>query len=228
MKVSEKILKFLAEVTFTGKLPKGIEVMTPYSDSKEVWDICQTFYNKYYDDENPRKLILGINPGRLGAGSTGIPFTDTKRLNESCHIPFTKFTTHEPSAVYMYEMMEAYGGIPVFYSQFYINSVFPLGLLKTDGPRAVNYNYYDSKVLLHALEEFIIDNIKKQRAICGGPQICYCIGSGKNFKYVSQLNERFHFFEDIIPLEHPRFIMQYKSKEKHQYIDDYLEKLSRY
>ncbi len=199
--------------------------MTPYSDSKEILDLCKAFYTKYYDDTNPRKLILGINPGRLGAGSTGIPFTDTKRLNEKCGIPFTQFATHEPSSVFIYEMIDAFGGAEAFYKQFYINSVFPLGFLKTDGNRAVNYNYYDSKALTDAVEDFIIENIKLQLQICGGGRVCYCLGSGKNYAYLSKMNEKQDIFDDIIPLEHPRFIMQYKTKEKQKYIDDYLGKL---
>lgn len=228
MRVSDRILKFLAEVRFEGNLPEGIQIMEPYSSSSDVWQICVSFYQKYYNDAAPRKLILGINPGRLGAGSTGVPFTDTKRLNEACGIEFTKFVTHEPSAVFMYEMMEAFGGVDNFYKQFYINSVFPLGFVKKDGARIVNYNYYDSKALLQTVESFIIENIHKQIEISGGLKVCYCIGSGKNYSYLSKLNERFNYFDEIIPLEHPRFIMQYKSKEKTKYIDDYLEKFDRF
>lgn len=226
MTIGDKILDFLANVRFDGDLPTGIEVMMPYSDSKEVWEVCKAFYQKYYNDTSPRKLILGINPGRLGAGSTGVPFTDTKRLNEKCEIPFASFATHEPSSVFMYEMMEAYGGVSAFYNAFYINSVFPLGFIKRDGTRVVNFNYYDSKTLLMAVENFIIEHVRKQIEICGSKDICFCIGSGKNFSHLVNWNDQYHFFEEIIPLEHPRFIMQYKSKEKKKYIDDYIMKLS--
>lgn len=226
MTIGDKILDFLANVRFDGDIPTGIEVMMPYSDSKEVWEVSKTFYHKYYNDTSPRKLILGINPGRLGAGSTGVPFTDTKRLNEKCEIPFTSFVTHEPSSVFMYEMMEAYGGVSTFYNAFYINSVFPLGFIKREGARVVNFNYYDSKTLLMAVENFIIEHIKKQIEICGSKGICFCIGSGKNFNHLVHWNDQYNFFEEIIPLEHPRFIMQYKSKEKKKYIDDYIMKLS--
>ena len=36
-------------------------------------------------------------------------------------------------------------------------------------------------------------------------------------------NNKLNFFDKIIPLEHPRFIMQYKSKHKHFYIEKYVE-----
>jgi hypothetical protein len=59
--------------------------------------ICSSFYQKYYADNKKRSLIIGINPGRFGAGVTGIPFTDPIRLkrivvsvmpgplNRNCH-----------------------------------------------------------------------------------------------------------------------------------------------
>ncbi len=224
---ADRILNFLKNLHLEGTLPEGIHILEPFT-SPDVWSICTAFYHKYYDDKMPRKLMLGINPGRLGAGSTGVPFTDTKRLNEACDIEFTKFVTHEPSSVFMYEMMEAYGGVDRFYSHFYINSVFPLGFIKKDGARVVNFNYYDSKALLKAVQDDIEKNIRIQHEISGGLPFCYCIGSGKNYTFLSQFNEQMHLFDEIIPLEHPRFIMQYKSREKSRYIDDYIMKLSKY
>ncbi|HEY1165830.1 MAG TPA: DUF4918 domain-containing protein, partial [Chitinophaga sp.] len=54
-------------------------------------------------------------------------------------------------------------------------------------------------------------------------KVCYCMGTGKNVAFLQGLNEREHFFEQIIPLEHPRFVMQYKLKTKQVYVDKYLE-----
>jgi hypothetical protein len=53
--------------------------------------------------------------------------------------------------------------------------------------------------------------------------VCYAIGGEKNFKYLVSLNERFKWFEKIIPLAHPRFIMQYRRKQKQQFIQQYLQ-----
>ena len=38
-------------------------------------------------------------------------------------------------------------------------------------------------------------------------------------------NKKYHFFKEIIPLEHPRFIMQYNSKRKDEFIMKYLNAL---
>lgn len=225
MTKADKILHFFAEVNFSGELPPGIGIMNPYQESEYIRSLCYQFYHKYYNDENPRILILGINPGRLGAGATGIPFTDTKRLNEQCGISNTGFITHEPSSVYVCEMIAAYGGPEEFYKKFYINSVCPLGFIKKEMKKVINYNYYDSKSLIESVEAFIIQNIQLQIDIAGNSDLCYCLGTGKNFHFLNKLNIQHKFFKRIIPLEHPRYIMQYRNKEKENYIADYLEKL---
>jgi hypothetical protein len=70
----------------------------------------------------------------LGAGATGIPFTDTKRLESDCAESKTPdIATHEPSSVFVYEMIKAYGGPKNFYgNDFYISSVSPLGFVMRD------------------------------------------------------------------------------------------------
>ena len=40
------------------------------------------------------------------------------------------------------------------------------------------------------------------------------------------LNEKYGFFNNIIPLEHPRFIMQYNSKDKEIFLEKYLNALN--
>ncbi len=225
MTIADSFLDFYENLHFEGTLPDQIDIMNPFRDSFEIRKLCELFYRKFYSDSENRTLILGINPGRLGAGATGIPFTDTKRLNDDCGIVYNGFSTHEPSSVFIYEMINSYGGPKLFYENFYINSVCPLGFVKRTCTKLINYNYYDSIELEVAVRPFIIENIHKQIAICGKSEICYCLGSGKNYLYLKKLNHEFNFFKNIIPLEHPRFIMQYKNKGKDGYIAEYLEKL---
>lgn len=185
--------------------------------------IASIFYNKYYNDNKARHIILGINPGRFGGGLTGIPFTDPKRLVTECHINYEGKPTHEPSSVFVYEVINAYGGAEAFYKKFYINSLCPLGFTKTDGNgKEKNYNYYDNAALQNTVTDFIIDNIKKQIALGVNTDVCICFGTGKNENFLQRINEEHRFFEKIIALEHPRFIMQYKASNKQFYIDKYL------
>jgi len=225
--LADRILDFYRNVSFNGKLPSDISIMNPYADSELIREICKVFYQKYYADNEKRHLILGINPGRLGGGSTGIPFTDTKRLNDDCNISFTDFSSHEPSSVYVYDLIRAYGSPEAFYQKFYINSICPLGFTITNKVgKEVNYNYYDRKDLQDAVGDFILENIRMQIDLGCCTEKVFCFGTGKNYQYLSKLNEKHAFFEEIIPLEHPRYIMQYKSKLKESYIDDFLIKLS--
>lgn len=83
------------------------------------------------------------------------------------------------------------------------------------------------KKIENHLYVFIIDSLKKQISFGIDTSVCYCIGSGENFKFLRRINEQYHFFEKIIPLEHPRFIMQYNSKNKDKYLDKYLEALNK-
>ncbi len=82
-------------------------------------------------------------------------------MNE-CNIDYKGKITHEPSSVFVYEVIKAYGGIEAFYKDFFINSPCPLGFTSVDtNGREKNYNYYDSKELINAVKDFIIENIEK-------------------------------------------------------------------
>ena len=224
MNFADRVIQFNRQLTYTGNpLPIGIRIMNPFREHDNVMGIVEAFYHKYYNDNSQRHIILGINPGRFGAGLTGIPFTDTKRLVSECNIPYSGKTSHEPSSVFIYEMINAYGGPEAFYNDFYINSPCPLGFTSIDAKgKETNYNYYDSKELIEAVLPFMIENIHKQIDLGIKTDTCFCFGTGKNEKFLRKLNEEHQFFGKIIALEHPRFIMQYKSASKQFYIDKYL------
>jgi hypothetical protein len=208
-----KVIKFNESLDFKGKLPAGINLMNPFRESDAVLDVSSSFYNKYYHDHKRRHLILGINPGRFGAGVTGIPFTDTKRLTNVCGLTYSGKATHEPSSVFVYEVIEAYGGPEKFYGNFYINAVCPLGFTISDAKgKEKNYNYYDSRELTQIFLPFMAESILKQIAFGIETDVCFCLGTGKNEKFLRALNDERGFFKTIIALEHPRFVMQYKAK----------------
>jgi hypothetical protein len=221
---AEKAIRFNKLLRYTGNaLPPGIRMMNPFTESDQPLQIVEKFYRKYYSDHKPRHLILGINPGRFGAGLTGIPFTDPKRLESECQIGYIGKQTHEPSSVFIYEMIHAYGGADAFYRDFYINSICPLGFTSADKTgKEKNYNYYDSRELRDAVRPFIIENIHTLIGMDVNREMCFCFGTGENEKYLKKLNEEYGFFKEIISLEHPRYIMQYKHVEKNDYIHKYL------
>ncbi len=201
------------------RLPKGVEWLLPYDDPQTR--SCMTaFYHRFYHDHHPRFYILGINPGRFGAGLTGVPFTDPIRL-EKLGIANTFPKKQELSSVFIYEMIDACGGPEWFYQKFYITSLSPLGLIR-DG---VNYNYYDDPSLARLLEPFIVENIRTQMQFGCLPSQVFCLGQGKNFEYLDKLNARHGWWERVVPLPHPRWIMQYRRKEKEAYIEQYRKAL---
>lgn len=228
MTFAEQVIRFNRELDFSGILPDGIGIMNPFRDSPHIWPVITQFYNKFYSDNRQRKMILGINPGRFGAGVTGVPFTDTKRMLSRCGIKIDGMETHEPSSVFVYDVIDAYGGTEIFYADYYINSICPLGFVKnTSGGKSVNYNYYDSRELTHAVYGFIVDSIRKQIAFGIDTSICYCMGTGKNAAFLNELNSREKFFDEVVALEHPRFVIQYRLKQKDTYVEKYIAQLKR-
>lgn len=226
MTFGEQIIDFNKTLELSVTLPKNIKVLHPFQKNPEVVAIASEFYTKFYNDNDERTLILGINPGRLGAGATGIPFTDTKRLKSHCHLE-SSFHLHEPSSVFVYEVIDAYGSITDFYKKFYISSVCPLGFIIEDKNGSVkNYNYYDSAALTKKVTPFIVTSLKKQLAFGIDTKKVFCMGTGKNYQFFKKLNETHQFFEEIIPLEHPRYVMQYKTKTKSLYIEKYIKALN--
>jgi hypothetical protein len=224
MTFADKIIRFNQQLEFKGNPPAGIRIMNPFKENPQVNCLMVQFYQKYYNDHHKRHLILGINPGRFGAAVTGIPFTDSKRLKAVCNINYVGKETHEPSAVFIYDMIEAFGGAQEFYKYFYINSLCPLGFtVSGKNGKEINYNYYDSKELTAAVYDFIVENIQKQIDLGNDTDTCFCFGNGKNEKFLRKLNNEKHFFKNIVALEHPRFIMQYKSVSKQKYVDKYID-----
>jgi len=223
MSTADKIIAFNRSLTIKTTLPEGVRAMNPFSEPGETSRVMVEFYKKFYDDKRQRRLILGINPGRFGAGVTGIPFTDTKRLKAKCGIEMKAKETHEPSSVFIYKVIERHGGTAKFYNNFLFGAVSPLGFVKEGrNGRELNYNYYDDKELLSAVWGFVLDSLKKQASFNIKKDFCICLGNNKNYKFLKKFNKELHLFDEIVPLEHPRYIMQYKSREMDKYLGKYI------
>jgi len=221
MFLAEKILLFFRRMGIRAKLPQGVEVLNPYQNTA-TFSICGQFYRKYYNDNRERALIMGINPGRLGGGLTGIPFTDPIKLQDVCNIPNSLKKKAELSADFIYSVISGFGGPEKFFSRFYFSSVSPLGFTMN----GKNLNYYDIPKLQSALKPFIVDCLKEQSGFGLKTSTCFVLGEGKNYAYLKSLNEEFRFFKTLMPLPHPRFVMQYKRKKLKEYVQRYCETLN--
>lgn len=218
---SYAILQFYKNLQPAFKTPGKVHVMNPFTDPG-AWVLVEKFYRKYYDDAKRRIFIFGINPGRFGGGVTGIPFTDPIRLAENCGITNDLAKRPELSSEFIYQMIDTYGGPSVFYAKYFITALSPLGFTLDEK----NLNYYDDKSLLQATTPFIVDCIHTQLDnIRATRDICYCLGEGTNYKIFSRLNDEHGFFKKIVPLPHPRWIMQYRRKRVGEFVELYVEKL---
>lgn len=218
---ADKVIDFNKGLIYSGDLPNGFEVLNPYLDNPETMVVMQKFYHQYYNDSFKRKFMIGINPSRHGAGVTGVPFTDTKRLETVCGIEMKSAHTHEVSSVFMYDMIADYGGADAFYKDIYINSPFPLAIVRKTKNGWINANYYDDKELFEAVKDFMVEFLKKHISFGVDTSEVFILGK-KNADFISKLNKEAKLFETMTVLEHPRYIQQYKSKEKQLYIDKYI------
>jgi hypothetical protein len=215
------ILDFYRNLRPRFALGDGIGIMNPYK-APETWKLASLFYKKFYSDPRPRALIFGINPGRHGAGITGVPFTDPARLEKECGIPNDMKKRAELSAEFVYRVIHEYGGVEAFFGRFFITAMSPLGFVK-DGK---NLNYYDDKELLRDFEPFMLKCIRVQLETMPTFTTCFCLGEGTNYKYFSRINAKHGFFKEIVPLPHPRFIMQYRRPRIGEFVDLYLSRLA--
>lgn len=226
---ADKVLKFNDELSnMKFNLPRNYYINNPFNgeNKEKIQEITSKFYEKYYNDNNKRYLILGSSPARKGTSVTGIPFEDVNHLYQVTGIKIDNYYINKNSSNFLYEVMKEYGGCDKFYKDFFMNFVCPLGIVNINNKgKEVNCNYYDNKTLEKNLYEFITTSLKKQISFGINTSICYCIGSGENFKFLTKINEQYKLFDKIIPLEHPRFIMQYNSKDKDKYLNKYLDAL---
>jgi len=215
------ILAFYKGLSPSFSMPEGIAIMNPFTDAT-AWRLAKTFYEKFYSDTRPRHFIFGINPGRFGGGITGVPFTDPIRLQDKCGIPNDLKRLPELSSHFIYAMIDAYGGVERFYGDHYFTALSPLGFTWN----GKNLNYYDDRELLKTSEPFILQCIRQQLdTMATTTDVCYCLGEGENFKQFRRINDKHGFFREIVPLPHPRWVMQYRRKKVEEYANLYVEKL---
>ena len=203
------------------RAPRGVIVMNPYNDAR-VRGHVRRFLDKYFADNRPRTLVLGINPGRFGAGITGVTFTDPIALADRCGIPNDLPRVPELSSVFVYKVIERFGGPRRFYRDFFLTAACPLGFIRN----GVNLNYYDDKSLARSITPFIVETIGKQIEMGGRADRAIILGIGANLKFLQDLNAKHGFFRKLVPLEHPRWVMQYRRRKLDEYIEKYVEALT--
>ncbi|KAB7732804.1 DUF4918 family protein [Rudanella paleaurantiibacter] len=224
MSFAQRAISFYERLSEPTNLPPGVSALNPHR-TPEVQRIGREFYGKFFNDEHPRVYVLGINPGRFGAGVTGISFTTPQNLQRYCGIDNNLPPTSELSSRFIYQIVEAFGGASSFYSHFFLSALYPLALVKDNrnaGP--VNYNFYDDRATTEALWPAITDSVRQQLQFGARRDVVICLGR-KNEQFLKRLNAENSFFERVLTLDHPRYILQYKSKAIDSYINQYISTL---
>ena len=150
----------------------GISIL---SDFIKNWESIEKFNRKYYGEKLPKTVLCGINPGKNGAGKTGIPFIDFKSLSEIMDDIDRNDT--ERSAQFFYDIVKEIG-VTRFYKSFYITNISWVGYLK-DGK---NLNYYDLPLIA---KRFVYDMFKYEMKLVSPRKIISLSGEVK--KTVTEL-----------------------------------------
>lgn len=217
---AERAFRFYTSLA-TPRVPRGVTVMNPYTDA-QAQSYVRTFLDKFFSDNRERTLILGINPGRFGAGITGITFTDPVALADDCEIPNDLPRKRELSSIFIYQVINHLGGPRQFYDRFFLSAVSPLGFTR-DGK---NLNYYDERKLEATMIPYIVSSIEAQIALGCRRDRVIVLGRGQNATFLKRLNDEHRWFASIHALDHPRFILQYRRKQVKNFIRKYEDILS--
>jgi hypothetical protein len=206
---ADRLLQFLRTFPLPTDLPAGVAALSPFREPA-VYDLLSQFAHKFYADNHPRVAVLGINPGRLGMGRTGVAFTDPGALAEFCGIAHgLPRQRPEISSQFVYQVVAALGGPAAFYQHFYLGSVYPLVLLRDE----LNYNYYDAPALTKSLWPDMQRSLRQQVADLGlRTDVAVSLGK-RNGIFFNRLNDELGLFKKIIVLDHPRYLMQYHRRD---------------
>lgn len=221
MTFSTKATKYFCNLKISNLNVSGVDLINTY-ESSNVRELIKTFFSRFYNDNQERLFVIGINPGRFGGGLTGIAFTDPVALREHCGIENELNNRKELSSKFIYLVVEKIGGVDSFFSKVFLTALYPFAIIK-DGK---NYNYYDDKSLATMLMPDIVRNIQKQIRFGSRRDSVILLGK-KNADFFSKINSEFNFFKKIVVLEHPRYIMQYQLKKTDVYLKKYIEAMGR-
>ena len=86
-----------------------------------------------------------------------------------------------------------------------------------------NINFYDDVALNRSIVPFVISSLRTQHKAGLLADRCIILGTGK-LKTFSEREVRHAMgYKNIVYLEHPRFIMQYRRKHIQMYVDKYVD-----
>ena len=134
---------------------ENIHILTGFIENK---DLVNNFYKQVYSEIQPRIVLCGINPGRHGAGKTGVPFLDYLSLSK--FFPDIKNTDREHSAQFVYKVIESYGK-DRFFNSVYLTNYSWFGFETISNNHRKNVNYFElPKNIQSVIEESFLEEME--------------------------------------------------------------------
>ncbi len=173
-----------------------------------------SFWQTYYGDTVPRVVICGINPGRHGAGKTGIPFVDFQSLSQL--ITGIDRQDSERSAEFFFQVVRQYG-LEAFFRSFYVTNVASVGFIR-DG-KNLNYNELPESALKVVEQNFMqeMETIQPTHVISLGEVVQNTV------RKLLPAN-----VDCSMRLPHPAWVTTYRGKEIHEWTTRYLTMLGKF
>ncbi|MEO2077381.1 MAG: uracil-DNA glycosylase family protein [Bacillus sp. (in: firmicutes)] len=177
---------------------QGISVLTGFVDNVHL---VRDFYESCYKNDNRRIVLCGINPGRLGAGKTGVPFLDYLSLSKLLNGIDNKDS--ELSAKFIFSIIESIG-IERFFDHVYLTNISWFGFVKGNK----NVNYYELGEELQ--REFTYGFIKEMEII--QPQVIIPLSKKVKKTLMQMKKENLLDAKIAPPLSHPYYYSNFKSR----------------
>lgn len=216
MTVSAKVIDFYKNFSLPSVLPSDIVVHNPYDDPMRQKAI-ESFYKKFFADDEPRVHLIGINPSRITETSSGINYTDGFALENFCGITNDFSKSRELTSEFFYMVVEEFGSAENFYKEIFAWAMMPFSVTRVSKYK----NYYEDDVFDHLIDmvqsniQWISNLPKKGKVVI--------IGTGENKKMFESLPGSPFGYDNVQFLPHPRWIMQYKRAYVKNYVQQYVE-----
>lgn len=212
----DNMLNFYNAINSSDELKQqSITVLNEFIENEKL---VREFYEKYVNNniDNIKVVMCGINPGRYGAGKTGIPFIDFNSLSEL--LQNIKRKDSERSAEFFYSIIKNYRA-EKFYSNIYVTNICSIGFEKSKK----NHNYYE---LSEAIKEIIYKNFLEKMKIIN-PNVIIPLSKEveKTLKYLKSNGELKNVLIDE-GLNHPYYCSIKTNWEKQ--FKNYISKLDKY
>ncbi|HEV7289460.1 uracil-DNA glycosylase family protein [Sphingomonas sp.] len=219
MSVSDEVIRFFESPPFSLNVGNHLNVHNPFNDTHRK-NAIKAFSQKFYDDSEARIHLLGINPSRLTASSTGVNYTDGFALENSCGIENEFSKSRELTSRFFYNVVENMGGAGTFYNGVFAWAVMPLPVTR----EGAYTNYYQADSI-DSLQPLILANLDWIKSKIPSNGRAVILGTGDNKKSFEKLPGYPFGYDRIDYLPHPRWVMQYNSAKLEKYTDMYAKVL---